>query len=1340
MPLPGLKTVVISSLLSLVMCLFGVFVIPCQAVEGIAPDRNISVVVSEPAIPEWKALWDKARNHARKQEYTQAVSLYSALFKIKPNIEEANWEYCKVLLKVEDFVTVKKIVSGLLEKYPNRIDYLFVGGQTAAHAKEWVLAAKYYGKVLEMDPGGELADAALQGLAVSLKAQGKNQAAFALTEQLLARKPSQTRLLQEGALAAQKLGYNDKARKLYSRLLAAGKVDDQIIFSAANAFDSPGYEKQGSALREEYLKRHPEYVPFRRKLTQYYLSINDFEAAIPHITYLAENLPENDEFLILAGTVNLYQLRRADKALVFFEKYQTKHPDDAVVKEKIDNIQSILANDFLAIVENDGAGLLWNDLEKVTPNRAAIYLEMADLLESKGAAKALIDVLSILHQHFPDDDTTALRIADQYYKLGQLEHSLSYLEKVKSQENKKKTYYLLRGNIEKTLGSELAALASWEAGWKADPDDRELRMTCLQLAGKLGLAGELKKIFREGMKHDGGRLDHAFFFTYLDLLSSNFLFKLHEETVAQYKNEFANEPDSLAQINLLESIALRREGKNRKAEQLLRSMLVEGRSGKEVLFTLMDNAIADRNIAAAQIWYDTLSNKVVKKGDEFSQDEDGYKRLLRKVRILKYSGEYEAAVDLISKFTASNHNDSPTGKIIDLRVALEKERCWLAYYMEDYKNASLLAESSSLNKDFDPDIYILKRLLKRKMKTPDGVGPDLEASLAVHGNPLFSRIIGAINSELVYEQYDLVDQHLQTILKGCSQSVAGNILSVRFHLAKGKFNQAFKPLTQLIETFPQEPYFSRKLIEIETKRGRYDKGLELLGQSEGGASGVDALVGKIASSDDIDETLTLARLLWGDKQQEKALKVYNQLLSPPVLEVLIDNFQKKQINYLYLTREKTLWNSMMLLLQSEPEVIGELMEPQFLVDNLSNDAGAIVASHYELYSWQKMISDEYLARKATYEKNYYSAEQSYKRLLDQEKTTEGMIDLAAVYGRTGQYRKEAQVYEEIQQSGVTSPELVNSMERSAIQMSPQNLLDFSYEEKNGRSGFIDISKMSVGSSFWFAPDLDKDIRLVYANNRYESINANGSVGSNSLYASGIYEFAKDYELILGGGTEKIDGSSDTRFLHNMTIKGQLDQYFNAYLTWQKFLIYDTVTAIKEGISAQGVETGLICETPFGIGFGGDFRNLSYSDGNSENRFHGFTSYGLYGENVQLSLRYDYKYLNNRDSNPSKLELTEEEEIPDTAFYWSPDYYSEHKVTLHFQHDFLGYQQGTKRGVSYYSIDNGLASEDDQFISYSGKFNIFLEMSPHFLLKGNFTFAKSDDYDETGLFLSLHYRW
>ena len=71
---------------------------------------------------------------------------------------------------------------------------------------------------------------------------------------------------------------------------------------------------------------------------------------------------------------------------------------------------------------------------------------------------------------------------------------------------------------------------------------------------------------------------------------------------------------------------------------------------------------------------------------------------------------------------------------------------------------------------------------------------------------------------------------------------------------------------------------------------------------------------------------------------------------------------------------------MMLMLRSEPDVVAELMGPQFLLDNRDNEAGKIVSELFAKYSWQKLIASEYTARKAIFDRNYYYAEQSYKRL------------------------------------------------------------------------------------------------------------------------------------------------------------------------------------------------------------------------------------------------------------------------------------------------------------------------------------------------------------------------
>jgi hypothetical protein len=414
------------------------------------------------------------------------------------------------------------------------------------------------------------------------------------------------------------------------------------------------------------------------------------------------------------------------------------------------------------------------------------------------------------------------------------------------------------------------------------------------------------------------------------------------------------------------------------------------------------------------------------------------------------------------------------------------------------------------------------------------------------------------------------------------------------------------------------------------------------------------------------------------------------------------------------------------------------MEPPFLIENRGNEAGKIVSGFFEKYSWQKLITNEYMARKAIYDRNYYYAEQSYKRLLE-ENSSEGMIDLATIYGKIGKYRKEAQVYEAMKSSGATSPDLLESIERNTLQISPQSIFSTSYEEKNGRDGNIDIAKTSIGTSFWFAPDLDKDIQLFYANNRFESLDTDKSAGSNFVYAVAIYEFTKAYELVLGVGTEKLTGNSDTSYQYEIELKGQLDDYVNAYVLFEKRQVYDTIAAIEQQISFQSIETGLSIETPIGLSFGGDLYHRSYDDNNSQNKFHAFSSYTIFGESLQLALRYDYQYLNNEDRNSTKSEILANNSL-DEVVYWSPSSFTEHRFGLRFQHDFLGFEEGAKKSMSYYAIGSALGFEDNENLSFNTNFDIFLEMSPRFLLKGNFTLSTSDDYEEKALSVSLHYRW
>lgn len=1331
-----LKTVVICQFLFFFLFLLGLSASDCSADNRIAPDRNISMVQGDPETPEWKVLWDKARYFTRSEDYLHAVESYSELFRVKPNIEEANWEYCKALLKVGDFSTASRIIGILLDENPNNIDYLLAGGAIAAHWGNHETAVSYYGKVLEHNPTGPDSDKALLGLATSLRNQGKKNLSFALLEQLSIRHPENNTIIHYLASDAEELGKGEKARQFYARLMQGRQVDDQIIFNAARVFDVPGFEKERNSLWLKYLERNPEHLPYRERLVQFYIENGEPESALSQLKYLADHSENNDDFLLKAGTLCLRDLNRPDSALSYFERYREKNPEDLSIKRKIAEIQSILAKDLHAIVGNVGASQLWKNLNEVTRNPQPIFLELADILEKNGQSTELIEILTTIYAHSSSDEEIALRIARKYSDIREHRQALNYLTMVTGEKSTTKSFYLLKGETEQQLGLDLKALTSFQQGLNLDPLDIHLRQKCLKLAGKTGDVNSLRALFNKGLRHGEEEVSADLVFTYLDSLSFNFLFREYDRIDSWARYHFAGKPETITRLDLHKASSLRKAGKNRQAEQMLRQLLNNDILVDEVLFQLAENAVFDKNSDAAENWYQALQNNSIQgSASHFSINLRESRLILLKVNMLKAEKKYGAAMGHIDNYLKIKVEDDISDELTFYLDQLHVQRCWLSFYdgklPQAYKQCRELVE----NGNYDPELLVLLNILNTRLNRKD---QEIEK---IHHLSI-TRLLALALKEIEYREYDAAENHLHLVLQKYPQSVAGNTLWAELTSVRGHGDIAAESFSQLVRHFPEEEYFHKKRIEIEARRGRYEQGLALMMERNiFGAEDVDTveeLTRELISTDNVEELLLLARLLWGNKQQEKALNIYQHLLAQPVLDDLSNTFRENQINYPSLTRESTFWSSLMNILQSEPGALEELMEPRFLIENRGNAAGKIVSEFFEKYSWQKMITNEYMARKAIFDRNYYYAEQSYKRLLE-ENSSEGMIDLATIYGKIGKYRKEAQVYEAMQSSGTSSPDLLDSIERNTLQISPQSIFNSLYEEKNGRNGNIDIAKTSVGTSFWFAPDLSKDIQLFYANNRFESLDTDTSAGSNLVYGVAIYEFTKDYELVLGVGTEKLTGSSDTSYQYEIELKGQLDDYVNAYVLFEKRQVYDTIAAIEEQISFQSIETGLSAETPIGLSFGGDLYHRAYSDDNAQNRFHGFSSYTLFGESLQLALRYDYQYLINEDRNSTKAEIIANN-VPDEVVYWSPSSFTEHRLGLRFQHDFLGFEQGAKRSMSYYAIGSALGIEDNENISFNTNFDIFLEMSPRFLLKGNFTLSVSDEYEEKGLSVSLHYRW
>ncbi|MFW2366927.1 MAG: tetratricopeptide repeat protein [Desulforhopalus sp.] len=1288
------------------------------------------MVQVDPQTPDWKILWDEARSFAIQGLYEKSAVRYAELYRSKPNIEEAAWEYCKVLLKIDDYDVVEKIIDDLLERQPRRSDYLLTGAVIALRNNNFETASKFYGRVFEKDPAGEYADRALHGLVKSLRSSGLKEQALPLQEQLLQRSQDDRSIIHALAVDTYELGLVDKARVYYSMLLKYPDVEDRVIFQAAQIFDMPDSLQEASRLWRVYLERHPSYLPFHYKLVEYYQKEQKYEPALHHLTYLINHSPDNSDFLLQAGNLCLLPLNRPDKALEYFERYRQKHPEDQQVVQTISDIEFILANDFLAIVENDGAWTLWRDLAEVAPNRLAIYLEMADLLERQGKIKELLEILTIIHKHLPDNDQVALRLGRYYYQMAQYDQALHFLETV-GEKNRTKQYYLFKGETERLAGLEQAGLYSCERALQIEPSDVTLRINCMELAGRAGWVARERQLFDKGITAHKKKVPYKLVALHLEMLAYNFLFHEYETVVRWAQSLYTNEPAYLADITLNQAKILREKGDSRGAEQLLRQLLQGEQLIAETLFSLAEYAISDGKYDAADVWKRALRQVHAEKNAISAKRLLDLRLIFLATHQLAVKGDYKEALSVLEN-NRSKIEEYKTDTALFAQVnRLERERFLLFYRSGKSQQVSQIGKHILESESFDPEIIAVYLLLNQTVGGPKaGV---LKERLYSGTRPLVSKLVAVALKMVDYRGFDLAEMFLKQVLAENPDSVVANAVMADLLVATSRFEGAASIFQHLEKKLPGETYFHQRHIETEVQRGRYDRGLALIIGAEGAARDDLRFDFSTLTDEDIRQKVVLARLLWGDKQQGKSLQIYQQLLAPAVVDLLGEQFRQKQIDNLSLAKEHTFWNSMKLLLQSEPEILAELMEPQFLVNNRGSEAGKIVADYFTRYSWQKLINTEFLARTASYNRNYRFAEQSYRRLLEEEDSTEGMRDLATIYSRIGEYRKEAQIYEAMQGSGPPPADLADSIERTSLQLSPQNSVEGSYLKQSGRDGYIDMATTSIGTSFWFTPELDKDFTIRYAYNRYESVEADGETDSNLLYGAGIWEFSRNYALRIGGGGEKLSSDGGAEYIYDIKLEGQLDNYIDSYLLYERKPVYDTVAAVKEHIFYQAVEAGLNVETSLGIAFGGGLWHREYNDNNAQNRLHGYSSYTVYGDSMHLAFRYDYQYLTSEDESKST-------DLESSPLYWSPSVYDEHRLTLGFKHDFLGYEDGVKRGISYYNIDGSVGFEDDDTISYGALFDIFLEINPHFLLKGNFTFLNSDVYEETGLSLSLHYRW
>lgn len=1305
-----------------------------------APGGRDIIILDSSGSPAWKVLWDQAREYARQKKYSLAAASYSELIQTKAHIEEAQWEYCKVLVELKDWLAASNLLEGLLETDGDRTEYLQLAGTVALKNREFKRAVDYFGRVYGSDPVGPVSIEALKGLIAGLQGLGRKNMAFPLMEQLYLRTPHDQKLVQDLAGYAHEMGDLKKARDYYSSLVARSNADDRILLQASTVFEEPGTEKEALAIWEKYLEKQPTYLPFHKKIADYYMLIGKPQSALPHILYMIDNGVEDDDLLLVAGRIYLEDEGRSDKALHYFEEYAEKHPEDIAIQVEIKKIQMVLANDFLSIVENDGAWILWRDLVQVTPNRLAIYQEMATQLAKRGKNKELLSVLLIIHHNSPDDEANIFRIAELYFKQKKFSEALAFLQKMKGQTAKSYTYLLLRARVEERCARELDALQHYESCLRIMPTNQAVRLRSIQLAGRLGLVERMKALYPGPAKKQDREKELDLTLAFIEGLRLNALFGETEDLYAELVSESDNISDSEIKILFHKAETLRLAGQYFQAEQVLREILARNISTERSMYRLVRLALTDNDLTRAQKWLALLQQKGGRQ--DWRNCADRMSRDIFRLHIAILMKE-ESLGDVVregnfalKKLENLEQSKEVRSMVLELQIAL----CRAYLSQEQYDQCLRLLTQLREKQPDNLELAILWFQLSRDKGKSATAFAEIDQLLEKSGHLSLLRTLTAATLELEYGEYTAGLHHLDMVQKVLPDSMYARVLRARHLIGQGHLQDALQVYRGLITSTGEQAFFRQQILEIDFKLGNYDEVVKESAKAAGTAlaSPEEKETKSKHVTRDYWRKLLLARALWVDKQWDASLKVYEMLLLDPVQNDFQSAITQQSVQPFAPPVQKSFWNMLSFSASDSRDPLALYMDPEFVGRHLGQPIDHITAGIYEKYRWQKLIRNEYLAKRAVQQKDILSAEKQYKQLIREDQNVEGLYDLARIYGRLGEYGKEAELYQVMRKYGPVYPDLKASIQQNEVRRKPRLSADFDYVEKEGRDGSIDIIRKSQGSTLWMMPNLDKEVSLDYRRNAYSSSDADQTHRGHTIVGAYSQDISQDTDILFRLGAETVD-QYDTTPLAGVEVSRMMDQVVRGYLAFGQDAVYDTLEAIEAAIYSQDYSVGLTTESKGGYVFGGEYRRRRYSDDNSQNQFHIWSSYTLFNELNTFKFGYNYRFLansmENRDDSSEVTLVGLSQDIP----YWSPGEYWEHLATFSFQHLLKAFSL-LKETPSYYVIDSSVGYESDQNVLYKVGFEIFLEMSPHFLLKGNLNYCTSTEYEQAGALVSLIYRW
>jgi len=367
------------------------------------PDHEVQY--EDTLSPDWKKNWDLARELYRDKKYREALIQYELLLSQKESCDEARWEYATLLIRQAKWQQAGEQLDMLMTNDPDNRDYRFALAEVDGNTGKIDKAVELYQKLYATSTETSVTVRALEGLVRSFEQKDDSREVSLYLEKLIAQKPDVPELRIKLARLYLESNRLADARQLLANLEQDFPENPAVLRLQAELQKKLGDVDAEAAYRQKLVAADPDDMVSHTMLQQYYQGKNDWLMSLKHLEILLKKTPNDADILDTAADLNI-KLDRVDRALEYYDYILAVQPNNKTVLHKKKEAQKLLAEDLVVLVEHDGGEKLWQDLVKVTSDRAGVYREIAHLLRKKGNTEELIKVLTLICLEDPSDEAT----------------------------------------------------------------------------------------------------------------------------------------------------------------------------------------------------------------------------------------------------------------------------------------------------------------------------------------------------------------------------------------------------------------------------------------------------------------------------------------------------------------------------------------------------------------------------------------------------------------------------------------------------------------------------------------------------------------------------------------------------------------------------------------------------------------------------------------------------------------------------------------------------------------------------------------------------------------------